>query len=290
MGFDAGHNRVYLVPFITIGRPDNTPTSNTREEEKHVLHLRQLIQIMGDLTDNRFVLALNAGTEMHYRQELLATYQQMVHAGSELAMQLSHQILAGVSEEAQYRMWSTQLQAGKERLERMGIAPTACRIADHAWPAFMPRLLAEQELMADYSCFPGLNQPERHNVWPREQFSADYLPVDIRSPWHSQPCSRILTIPLGSDGLGTQDINTLNIEKSDLNNLSRIWDTLIARAETAGKCQIVHCLFQSSSVAVPAWLDRWQRFLSFVPERQGQFITSVDAQALQERFNREFIK
>lgn len=287
MVFNDGDNRVYIVPLIELSRPDNACDDKGREEENGVLRLQHLIQATGDLTDNRLVLALNADTDAHFQQALMLIYQDVVRAGGELALQLSYPMPVGGGEEAWRAKWAARLQSGKERLEQAGIAPVASRNVDHAWPSFMPQLLEEQEIVADYSCFPRLNQPERRAVWTQGPLSADYLPSDSHAPWQNQPRSRILTVPLGSDGQGAQDENALHIEKSDLNNLARIWDALIARAEAAGEYQIVHCLFQSASVTVPALLDRWQRFLSLVHQRQGQFITSADAIALRERFNRE---
>lgn len=293
MTFDDADNRVYLVPLISLCWPDAMSSAASKacaSVEQSISELQKLIAEMGDLTDNRFILTPRSGPECrsgYYQGEILALYNNVVRAGGELAIHLDDGMQY---QQALQECWMALFLQCKHRLEQSGIAPVAFRSVDYAWRPFIQQCLAENEIFADYSCCPGINEPRRQANWMHAPLTASYLPEDILTPWHQQPRTNILEIPIGSDGRGVKAENILHIEKSDLDNLTRIWDAIVARAEATGECQIVHCLFASTSVAVPDWLDRWRRFLDRVPNHQGQFITTADAIALKERFNRESAK
>ena len=119
--------------------------------------------------------------------------------------------------------------------------------------------------------------------------SAGYLPENPRAPWAGQRRTKVLEIPIGSDGLGSRYQNILHIEQSDLDNLTRIWDALVARAEAEGRPQIVHALFHTGSTGKPEWVDRFHRFLDLVPRRRGQFITTSEARLLHDRLSAEAV-
>lgn len=295
MAFDDADNRVYLVPLIDLNGWGNAPTNRrhpqqgaSAEIEQSLNEAEKMIAVMADLTDSRFILTPYSGPQCqvdYYQKDMLALYKNVVRAGGELAIHLDN----GTTDDSAYQeRWMALFLQCKYRLEQSGIAPVAYRSADAAWHPFIQQALAENEIFADYSCFPASNTPSRRALWGHAPLNASYLPENIQAPWRGQPRSNILEIPVGSDGQGGRVENILHIEKSSLDNLTRIWDAIIARAEATAECQIVHCLFHSSSVAVPDWLDRWRRFLDRVPHHQGQFITTADAIALKERFHREF--
>jgi hypothetical protein len=151
----------------------------------------------------------------------------------------------------------------------------------------MNRLLEENEIFADYSACPGMSFPEREAIWTEAPLSAALLPDNPRAPWDGQQRSKVLEIPIGSDGLGSAYKNILHVEQSELENLNRVWDAIIARAEDEGRPQIVHCLFHTASVGEPKWFERYRRFLDMVPRRGGQFVTTVEAQEIHARISAE---
>jgi hypothetical protein len=97
----------------------------------------------------------------------------------------------------------------------------------------------------------------------------------------------VLEIPIGSDGNGAAYRNILHVEQSDLDNLVRILDTIVARAEREERPQLVHCLFHTGSVGRAEWIERYRRFLDLVPKHRGQFVTTAEAKLLQRRFAME---
>ena len=92
----------------------------------------------------------------------------------------------------------------KRRLEEVGIHPVAYRGGHYAYHPFMNRMLAENEIFADYSCAPGLNEPTREAIWTEAALSAEYLPENPREPWAGQRRTKVLEIPIGSDGEGAR--------------------------------------------------------------------------------------
>ena len=154
-------------------------------------------------------------------------------------------------------------------------------------PFMNPGMLEESEIYADYSACPGMNHPEREAIWTEAEMSAAYLPENPRVPWAGQRRSKVLEIPIGSDGLGSSYKNILHLEQSELDNLTRVWDAILARAEAEGQPQVVHCLFHTASVGEPKWIERYRRFLDMVPRRRGQFVTTIEAREIHARMSLE---
>ena len=81
--------------------------------------------------------------------------------------------------------------------------------------------------------------------------------------------------------------NILHIEQSELENLQRIWAAILARAEKEQRPQVVHCLFHTGSLGEEKWIDRYRRFLDFVPAHGGVFVTTLEAKAVATALPRE---
>lgn len=295
MAFNADDNRVYLVPLIDVNwlvYAPFDPGRNFRVDPPNVpqslLDLRQLMGEMRTLTDGKYILTPHSGTycrSAYYDGEFLDLYKEAVHGGAELAVHLHEEIKGQGTRYAEWDHCLGVFLDCKNRLEAAGITPVAYRGGHYAYHPFMNKMLAEHEIFVDYSCCPTMNKPDREAIWSHASLSADYLPDDVRAPWQGQHRSPIIEIPIGSDGQGAGYANILHVEQSDLDNLTRVWDAIVARAEATGEQQIVHCLFHTASVGVPEWIDRWRRFLDMVPQRKGQFITTAEARALKDRFS-----
>lgn len=297
MAFNETDTRVYIVPLIDVNWLVYAPFDPGRDfrvdppnVEQSVKDLDQLMGEMSSLTDSKFILTPHSGTYCrtdYYDGEILELYKKAVFAGGELSVHL-HEEIKGVG--TRYGEWDHCLsvfQDCKHRLEAAGITPVAYRGGHYAYNPFMNKMLSDNEVFVDYSCCPGMNFPEREAIWTHAELNASYLPEDIRAPWEGQKRSNVLEIPIGSDGKGSSYKNILHVEQSDMENLTRIWDEIVERAEKTDECQIVHCLFHTASVGVPEWIARYRKFLDMVPQRKGQFITTVEAIALKERFAKE---
>lgn len=297
MGLGQDDNHVYLVPVIDVnwlvyapfdpGRdfrvdPPNVPQS--------ILDTRQLIAEMRELTDGKFILTPHAGTYCrtgYYEGEMLDVYREAVEMGGEVAVHL-HEEIKGVG--TRYDDWDhmhAMLRDAHDRLLGAGLEPVAYRAGHYAYHPFMNAMLEAFDILVDYSCAPGLDAPEREAVWTHAALDAEFLPENPRRPWGGQTRSRVLEIPMGSDGQGAAYANILHVEMSELDNLERVWDAIVSRAQARGKPQIVHCLFHTASVGKPEWLERYRRFLDMVPRRKGQFVSTVEACNLHALLERE---
>lgn len=294
MVFGADDNRVYLVPVVDVNWLVFAPFDPGRDfridppdPDQALVDLRTLMPIMRDLTDGKYVLTPHSGTYCRaafYEGALADLYREACAGGADVAIHL-HEEIKGAGVRFGERAHVTEvMEQCRLLLERSGISPVAYRGGHYAYAPFMNALLEQAGLLVDYSCCPGLDRPDRESVWTEAPTTAAMLPLAPRAPWRGQPVSNVLEIPIGSDGLGSAYGNILHVEQSDLENLLRIWNVIVNRAEESGTPQIVHCLFHTASVQDAAWLDRYRRFLEEVSARKGQFVTSVEARGLHERF------
>lgn len=293
MAFGADDNRIYLVPLIDVNWLVYAPFDPGRgfrvdppKVEQSIGETRGLVAEMRNLTDGKFILTPHSGTYCrtgYYEGEMLDVYREAVAAGGEVAIHLHEEIKGAGTRYAEWDHVLAMFLDCKQRLESVGIHPVAYRGGHYAYHPFMNRMLAENEIFADYSCAPGLDEPTREAIWTEAALSAEYLPEDPRAPWAGQRRTKVLEIPIGSDGQGARYPNILHVEMSELDNLERIWDVLVARAEAEDQPQIVHCLFHTGSTGEPVWIERYRRFLDMVPRRRGQFVTTREAELLHVR-------
>jgi hypothetical protein len=297
MVFGVDDNRVYVVPLIDVNWLVYAPFDPGRDfrvdppkVEQSVGETRALCREMRDLTDGRLILTPHSGTYCrtgYYEGEMLEVYREAAAHGAEVAVHLHEEIKGQGTRYAEWEHVRAVFVDCRQRLEAAGIRPVAYRGGHYAYHPFMNRLLAENDIHADYSCCPGLDQPSREAIWTEAPTTAELLPEDPRAPWAGQKRSSILEIPIGSDGQGSAYRNILHVEQSDLENLTRIWDVLVGRAEAEGRPQIVHCLFHTGSVGREEWIERYRRFLDMVPKRHGQFVTTREAMLLHGRLPTE---
>lgn len=294
MAFGPDDTRVYVVPLIDVnwlvfapfdpGRnfrvdPPNVPQS--------ILDTRALLGEMSTLTDGKFILSPHSGTYCrtgYYEGEMLEVYREAVTMGGELSVHLHEEIKGVGTRYAEPGHMAEMFRDCKKRLLDAGINPVAYRGGHYAYHPLMNALLEDEEVLVDYSCAPGMNKPDREAIWTHASYTADMIPADVRAPWQGQQRSSILEIPIGSDGEGEAYGNLLHVEMNELDNLMRIWDVIVARAESEGRPQIIHSLFHTASVGVPEWMERYRQFLDLLPRRHGQFVTTAEAKALHSRF------
>jgi hypothetical protein len=290
---------IFVVPVVDVNWLVYAPFDPARDfrvdppnVEQSISDTRRLNAELRDLTDGKFILTPHSGTycrTAYYEGEILDVYGEAIAGGAEIAVHL-HEEIKGVG--TRYAEWdhvSAMFHDCKARLTAAGIHPVAYRGGHYAYHPFMNGLLEANEIFADYSACPGMNYPEREAVWTEAKMSAAYLPENPRIPWAGQRRSNVLEIPIGSDGLGSAYKNILHVEQSELDNLARVWDAIVARAEAEGRPQVVHCLFHTASVGEPKWLERYRRFLEMVPRRRGQFVTTSEARAIHGRLSSEIV-
>lgn len=288
----GGNAKVYLVPLIDVNWLIYAPFDPGRDFRvdppkvaQSVGETRQLIREMRDLTGGKLILTPHSGTYCrtgYYEGEMLEVYREAVAGGGEIAVHLHEEIKGQGTRYDEYDHMQAMFIDCKQRLEAAGIKPVAYRGGHYAYHPFMNRLLPENDVFIDCSCAPGLNEPSREAIWTYAALSANYLPENPRLPAAGQQRSSVFEIPIGCDGMGAAYRNLLHVEQSDMQNLSRIWDVLLARADQQRTPQIIHSLFHTGSVGKSEWIERYREFLEMVPRRGGEFVTTQEAKQIFE--------
>lgn len=294
MNFGADDNRVYVVPLLDVNWLTFAPFDPARgfridppKVEQSVGETRTLCREMRNLTDGKFILSPHSGTycrSAYYEGEMLEVYREAVKGGGELSIHLHEEIKGAGTRFGEEDHIRSVFVDCRHRLEAVGIHPVAYRGGHYAYAPFMNDLLVENEIYADYSCCPGLDEPPREAIWTKSGLSAELLPENPRETWQGQRRTKVLEIPIGSDGKGAKYANILHVEQSDLDNLTRIWDEIVKRAEAEGRAQLIHCLFHTGSMGRPELVERYRQFLDLIPRRHGQFVTTREAALLHDRF------
>ena len=288
-----GSAEIHVVPVIDVNWLVFAPFDPGRDFRidppkvaQSVGETRELGRIMLELTGGRAVLTPHSGTYCrtgYYEEPMLEVYREWVAQGAEVAVHLHEEIKGGgvrFGEEDHVRAMFADCH---RRLSAGGIRPTAYRGGHNAYAPFMTPLLLEHDIHVDLSCLPGLSKPEREAEWSRGGVTAYRLPEDPRAAPGTGTASRVLEIPIGSDGQGAAYANFLQIEQSELDNHKRVWGVIRDRAQASGEAQIVHLLFHTGSMGRPEWVARFLEFLRFVPGAGGNYVGAVEALRLFER-------
>lgn len=168
-----------------------------------------------------------------------------------------------------------------------GVVPNSYRGGLYAYANFLTPVLEELGLLIDYSAAPGFDDPEREAGWMGAPSSAYHLcPIDrTHGPECGHSRSRVLEIPLGSDGIGTDNTHLLYVdfEDSTLAELTRTWDAIAKRAAEAGRPQIIHFLIHTISASNPAMQERYLRFLDHTRSHGGEMVTGAEAAQIYAR-------
>ncbi|MEQ8965849.1 MAG: hypothetical protein RID91_08500 [Azospirillaceae bacterium] len=288
---------VLLLPLIDVNWLTFAPFDPKRDfridppkVEQSVGEVRALHRIMNGLTGGLYILTPHSGTYCrtgYYEGAMLEVYRQAVAGGGELAVHLHEEIKGGgvrFGEEDHVRAVFADCA---RRLRDAGIDPVAYRGGHYAYAPFMNRVLADHGIAIDCSCAPGMNHPDREAVWTEAGTSGYYLPEDPRAAPGTGRASGVFEIPIGADGQGADYANLLHVEQSELDNLQRIWGVIRDRARAEGRPQIVHVLFHSGSMGRKDWVERFKRFMDWVPSNGGTFVSAVEAKRAHDAMTRE---
>ncbi|NVO13564.1 MAG: hypothetical protein HXX10_05950 [Rhodoplanes sp.] len=289
MAISSARPDVLLVPLIDVNWLVYAPFDPGRDfrvdppkVEQSVGETRGLCRLLKDMTGGKYILSPHSGTYCrtgYYDGEMLDVYREAVADGAELSVHL-HEEIKGAGTRYMERDHVTAVYLDcKRRLENAGIRPVAYRGGHYAYTPFMNELLPQTGIVIDCSCSPGGNHPDREAIWVHAETTGYYLPMNPRLPAAGQVRSKVFEIPIGCDGEGAAYKNLLHVEQSELYNLQRVWGVIRERARRSGQPQIVHSLFHTGSVGKPEWIERFKRFLAFVPDNGGEFVTTVEAKA-----------
>lgn len=289
MAVSSARPDIFLVPLIDVNWLVYAPFDPGRDfrvdppkVEQSVGETRGLCRLLKDMTGGKYILSPHSGTYCrtgYYDGEMLDVYREAVADGAELSVHL-HEEIKGAGTRYMERDHVTAVYLDcKRRLENAGIRPVAYRGGHYAYTSFMNELLPQTGIFIDCSCAPGGNHPDRESIWVHAETTGYYLPMNPRLPAAGQARSKVFEIPIGCDGEGAAYKNLLHVEQSELDNLQRVWGVIRERARRSGQPQIVHSLFHTGSVGKPEWIERFKRFLAWVPDNGGTFVTTVEAKA-----------
>jgi len=288
---------VLLVPVIDVNWLTFAPFDPKRgfridppDVARSIGEVRALDRAMAGLTGGIYVLTPHSGTYCrtgYYEGEMLDVYREAVAGGAELAVHLHEEIKGGGVRFGEEPHMRAVFADCARRLRRAGIEPVAYRGGHYAYAPFMNRVLADNGIAIDLSCAPGMVHPDREAVWTTAAPSGFYLPENPRARPGGGRTSAVFEIPIGADGAGADYANLLHVEQSELDNLQRIWGVIRARARAEGRPQIVHVLFHSGSMGRDAWVERFKRFMAWVPENGGTFTGAAEAKRMHDVLMRE---
>lgn len=173
-----------------------------------------------------------------------------------------------------------------QRMKAAGITPAGFRGGLYGYANFLTPLMEGLGMDTDLTAAPGINKPDRAAEWEGVPYTAwrlcrndkCHVGCDCANP------SKVVEIPLGADGLGTENENYLYVDYdlSSLENAKRIWDCVLARYEKTGKPQMIHTLFHTFSVSDPDMVERYSRFSDYMLATGGVPVNATEAHRIFE--------
>jgi hypothetical protein len=291
---------VYAVPVVDVTWTSFGPINPKRNYSAGPIPMQLCeeeavgtLEMMRRTVDGRFVISPQTSfwaPDTFYRDPFMAVWKEAVQGGAELCIhthaELGHQrgTLNGDPEHM-----STVIKARLADCLEAGVRPPSYRGGLYAYANFLTPLLEELHLWIDYSAAPGFNQPDREAAWIGAPTSGSYLcPVDrTHGPDCGHAKSRIFEIPLGSDGVGTDNTRLLYVdfESTTLENLTRTWDVIAERSRQTGQPQFIHFLIHTITASNRKMQERYKRFLDHARTHGGETVTGQEAKGIYEKLN-----
>ena len=198
----------------------------------------------------------------------------------------THEEIAGVGVRHDEAHLTQVISQAAEMLRATGIEPCGYRGGHFAYLDFLTPFLEKIGLLMDFSSAPGFNQKRWDAVWVAAPMSAHYLcPVNHTAACCAMAPSKVLEIPLGTDGQGNANINYLYTEESTIEDLKRVWDSIVRRAEESCRPQIIHSLYHSSSMGIPEFKERFRQFVEYALGHGGVAVSPSEARSIFENLN-----
>jgi hypothetical protein len=286
---------VYLVPSLDVCwanfapmRPHRNFIADPPPVAQCADELGRVVAELGPFLEGQYVLAVHTGTynrDAFYQEPFLAHYRSAVAQGAGIAIHPHEEIRAKGTGHITEPYMRQMIRARKDQLLAGGVTPTAYKGGHFAYPAWLTRILDEEGLHVDFSAAPGYSEPRCDANWIGVAPGGGYLSFeDPTWPEGQGTRSRVLEMPLGNDGGGAvEEVNTLYNEKTDLANLLRVWDAIVAQARAAGRPFFVHYLFHNTSIAEPRWMDQFRHVIDHARANHGVIASPATAKAAYDR-------
>ncbi|MBE6990360.1 MAG: hypothetical protein E7426_06415 [Ruminococcaceae bacterium] len=289
--------KVYFVPVVDISWKELGPLNPRKNYscpppplEKCAAEADGIVDLYKKLLGGKLNFTVYTGT--YCRDDFTAEpfntiWRRCVDNGGEILVH-THEEIARVgtrnNEEPHMR---EVIRRQYDRMKAAGIQPAGFRGGLYGYANFLTPLMEELDLTADLTAAPGVHKPDRAAEWEGVPYTAWRL---CRTDKRHVDCdcndlSRVVEIPLGGDGLGTENENYLYVDYdlSSLENAKRIWDCVLARYEASGKPQMIHTLFHTFSMSDPAMVERYSRFSEYMLSTGGVPVNATEARDIFER-------
>lgn len=284
---------VYMVPLVDVNWVDFGPMDPSRNYiaepppvEQCAREVDACIDEFRNLSDGKVVYAVHSGTycrKAFYEEPFLSHYKRAIASGGEICLHTHEEIAGKGTRNSEADHVTRMILDRKADLERAGISPSSYRGGHFAYMTYLTPLLEELGVRIDFSAAPGFNQPAWDAVWTGAPFSSFYLDrANHLAPPSKAGASKVLEIPLGADGVGTDPVNYLYTDESTLDDLKRVWQVVRDRGAREGRPQIVHSLYHSSSMGRPEVLDKFRQFMDHAAKNGGRFVNPTEAKALHD--------
>ncbi len=275
---------VYLVPYMDgnwVGYDPLTAEVGYLLEpvvaDQVLGNLETALDVMGRSVGGRFVFGVHTGVycrELFFRDAALVRYHRLVAGQGELALHPHEEVVArGPLVTAEHHMRKIVVDKTHE-LRKAGLEPTAYRGGYYAYSALLTPILEELGILVDLSAAPGLEVSAWNAAWDQAPPSGYYL--CSRDPAHAgcrDAPSRVFEVPKGWDGRGTDLArNYLYNERTSLDDMKRVWEAILARAEADGP-QFVYFLCHLHAMGDDQLRARCAGFLEHAVRHGGRAVT-----------------
>jgi hypothetical protein len=285
---------VYLVPSLDVCWANFAPMRAYRDfvaEPPPVVRcaeeLAAVVEQLGAFLEGQYALAVHTGTynrNAFYQEPFLEQYRRAAAQGAGIAIHPHEEIRAKGTGHISADYMRAKVRERKAELLAAGVTPTAYKGGHFSYPAYMTGILDDEDILVDLSSAPGYTEPLCDAQWTGAPLDGGYLSLeDPTWPEGKGTLSRVFEVPLGNDGQNADDINTLYNEKSDLENLVRVWTAIRKRAEATGRPHFVHYLFHNTSIAEERWLDQFRRLIDHARADAGMIVSPLAAKQAYDR-------
>ena len=242
-----------------------------------------VVDLHKSLYDGRIAIAVYTGTycrDEWTNEKFLPIWKRAIDNGGDILIHTHEEIARTGTRNSEKEHMYEVIRRQYKRLTEAGIKPAGFRGGLFGYANFLTPLMEELELNYEFSAAPEINKPDREAVWTGVPDTAFMLCRDDKLNLDPD-CkkSTVLEIPLGWDGIGTENDNYLYVDYdlSSLDNAKRIWDKVLERYIKEGKPQIIHTLFHTFSMSDTDMISRYVRFAEYMKETGGVAVTPKEA-------------
>ena len=287
--------RVYLVVNVDADPdPVDTPADNDAVLKKY----RIIQQLINERCNGKAVISVHSSPlyrERFIQSPFVDFWKEWTLGGGDLVLHMEEDVYALPENRSTSSTGFENLeiveQAMRETLSALSIEGLACRAYRGGSNSMTPKIaeiLTELGISVDLSCAPGLIWKERAVNWASAPLSGYFM--SMQSPSRASDSGGqgpLLEIPLGWDGVIDGDSaprkpnhHYLANESSTYEDLCRVWNVILERADNTGNHQAVSLLSHTYTAKTARFYSQLDTFLQFVTTNRGIPASLTEIRAL----------